>query len=81
MAGFHRSTSLRGDGGYGAPPEDAVRAQREIEAALRALGWELDGPKRTSGGWKATIQRGTVSVLATGSKPVEVLEDLLRGAR
>ncbi len=56
-------------------------AQRELEAALRALGWELDGPERTSGGWKATIRRGAVSVMTTGSKPEEVLEDLLRDAK
>lgn len=57
-----------------------MRTQLELETALRALGWELDGPKRTPGGWKATIRRGPVSVLATGSSAEEVLEDLLRGA-
>ncbi len=54
---------------------------RELESALRALGWELDGPVRTSGGWKATIQRGEVSVLVSGSEQEEVLEDLLRDAK
>lgn len=55
-----------------------IKAQKELEAALCVLGWELDGPKRTSGGWKATIRRGTASVLVTASTQVQVLEELLR---
>jgi hypothetical protein len=57
-----------------------VRTRREIEAALHRLGWQLDGPHRTSGGWKASIRRGTASALATGSTEEEVLEALLRDA-
>jgi hypothetical protein len=60
---------------------DAAHGQvPTLETALRVLGWELDGPKRTPGGWKATIRRGSVSVLATGSRAEEVLEELLRDA-
>lgn len=58
-----------------------MRTQRELEAALHSLGWEIDGPRQTAGGWKATIQRGTVSILLTGSTPEEVLEELLRSAQ
>jgi hypothetical protein len=61
-------------------PLPEVRTERELEVALHALGWNLDGPRRTAGGWKATIQRGTVTVLSTGSKPEEILETLLRDA-
>jgi hypothetical protein len=54
-----------------------MRIRDEIEA----LGWMvIAGPTQTSGGWKATIQRDTVSVLATGSTAIGVLEDLLRSA-
>jgi hypothetical protein len=59
-------------------PGDAVRTQTEFEAALSALGWQLDRPQRTPGGWKATIRRGTTSILTTGSTVEEVLESLLR---
>ncbi len=58
-----------------------MRTRRELEAALHSLGWEIDGPRQTAGGWKATIQRGTVSILLTGSTAEEVLEDLLRSAQ
>ncbi len=58
-----------------------MRTQSELEAALHSLGWELDGPKRTPSGWKATIRRGTLSVLMTGSTAEQVLEDLLRYAQ
>lgn len=61
--------------------EDAVRTQSELEAALHSLGWEIDGPKRTPSGWKATIQRGTVWILLTGPTPEQVLEVLLRYAQ
>ena len=57
-----------------------MRTLPEIEAALHALGWTIVGPTRTSGGYKATIQRGSVSALATGSTEAGVLEDLLRAA-
>jgi hypothetical protein len=57
-----------------------MRAQRELEEELHRLGWSLEGPTRTPGGWKATIKRGTTSMLATGSTELEVLEDLLRDA-
>ena len=40
-------------------------ARDQIEAALDRLGWRVtDGPTRTTSGWKATIQRGTASMLA-----------------
>jgi hypothetical protein len=81
MGSLHRSKSLRSDSANGVLPEDAARTQKEFAAALRALGWELDGPTRTSAGWKATIQRDGVSVLSTGSKPEEVLEDLLHDVK
>ena len=58
-----------------------MSTQRELEAALHSLGWKLDGPKKTSGGWKATIQRGTASILMTGPMAEQVLEDLLRCAQ
>lgn len=58
-----------------------MRTQRELEAALHSLGWKLDGPKQTSGGWKATIERGTVSILLTGPTAEKVLDDLLRYAQ
>jgi hypothetical protein len=59
-----------------------MRTRDEIEAALAALGWQLyDGPRRTAGGWKATIQRGTASKLATCSTELGVLEDLLRSVQ
>lgn len=54
-----------------------MRTQRELEDALLALGWTLDGPKRTSSGWKATIARGTLSILVNGRTVEQVLEDLL----
>ena len=56
-----------------------MRTRDELEAALHALGWRvIDTPTRTAAGWKATIQRGTASKLATGSTAIGVLEDLLR---
>jgi hypothetical protein len=58
-----------------------VRTRHELEAALHSLGWVIDGPRQTAGGWKATIQRGTVSILLTGSTAEEVLEDLLRSVQ
>jgi hypothetical protein len=58
-----------------------VKTQAELEAELRALGWSIDGPKRTSGGWKATIQRDTVYILATRETEVAVLEVLLCDAK
>lgn len=59
-----------------------MRTRYDIEAAIEALGWKLsDGPTRIPGGWKATIQRSTASVLATGSTDLGVLEDLLRSAQ
>ena len=58
-----------------------MRTQSELEAALHSLGWEVDGPKRTAAGWKATIRRGTLSILATGPTPEQVLEVLLRDAQ
>lgn len=54
--------------------------RHEPEAALHSLGWNLEGPSQTPGGWKATIQRGPVSILQTGPT-AEVLEDLLRSAQ
>jgi hypothetical protein len=57
-----------------------VRTQAELEAALSVLGWQLEGPRQTPGGWKATIRRGTTSILTTGSTVEEVLESLLRDA-
>jgi hypothetical protein len=59
-----------------------MRTRDELEAALDAARWKLiDGPRQTSGGWKATIQRGTASKLATGSTEIGVLEDLLRSVQ
>jgi hypothetical protein len=56
-----------------------MRTRDELERALLSLGWKLiDSPTRTPSGWKATIQRGTASKLATGSTELGVLEDLLR---
>ena len=57
-----------------------MRTQPVLEAALRALGWELDGLTRTLTGWKATSRLGTVSVVAHGPTKEGVLECLLRGA-
>jgi hypothetical protein len=57
-----------------------VRTQLELETALWLLGWKLDGPKKTAGGWKATIERGDTSITTTGKTELEVLEDLLRSA-
>lgn len=52
----------------------------EIEAKLHQLGWSIvDGPTRTPGGYKATIQRETTSKMTTGSTALGVLADLLRG--
>jgi len=57
-----------------------VKTRDEIEAALHKLGWSIvEGPTRTPGGFKATIQRGTSSKLATGSTALGVLADLLSG--
>lgn len=50
---------------------------RDLEAALRSLNWEIDGPKQTVSGWKATIRRGTLSILMTGQTAEQVLEALL----
>jgi hypothetical protein len=58
-----------------------VSTRRDLEDALHSLGWKLDGPRQTAGGWKATIQRSTVSILLTGSTAEQVLEDLLRCAQ
>jgi hypothetical protein len=55
--------------------------ESEIEAALRLLGWELEGPKRTPSGWKAAIRRPNAAVLTTGRSAEQVLEDLLEAAR
>lgn len=52
-----------------------------LEAELRALGWDLDGPTRTLSGWQATSRLGNVSVLAYGPTKEGVLESLLRGAK
>ncbi|HWU88956.1 MAG TPA: hypothetical protein VN253_16935 [Kofleriaceae bacterium] len=57
-----------------------MRTVGDIRVALGVLGWEIIGPTRTAGGWKATIQRGSVSMLVTGSTEIDVLEDLLRSA-
>ncbi len=51
-----------------------MRTQRELEAALHSLGWELDGATRPPSGWKVTIKRGTFSILMTGETAEEVLE-------
>jgi hypothetical protein len=58
-----------------------VKTQREFEDALLAVGWTLDGPRQTPSGWKAMIERGTVSILANGRTAEQVLEDLLRDAQ
>ena len=58
-----------------------MRTRDEIGTALAGLGWRvIDGPTRTAGGYKATIQRGTASVMTTGATEIGVLEDLLRSA-
>lgn len=57
-----------------------MRTQREIDAALFALGWRLDGPTQTFCGWKAITQRGAASMLVAGPTPELVLEYLLVGA-
>ncbi len=57
-----------------------MRTREEVVAALVALGWTITGPTRTVYGWKATIQRGSVSILLTGPTEIGVLEDLLRSA-
>jgi hypothetical protein len=81
MVLFRRRKSHPSGGGSPTPAEDAAKTLRELAVALRALGWELKGPERTSGGWKASIQRGSESAVFTGSKPEKVLEDLLRNAK
>jgi hypothetical protein len=53
----------------------------ELEAALRALGWELEGPTPALRGWMATCRRGTVSLRVSGETKEGVLESLLRGAK
>lgn len=58
-----------------------MRTQRELEAALLALGWTLDAARQTSSGWKATIRRGADSLLATGPMVEQALEELLLHAR
>lgn len=59
-----------------------MRTRDELETALNAAGWKvIGGPSQTSGGWKATIQRGTASMLATDSTELGVLEDLLRSVQ
>jgi hypothetical protein len=61
-----------------------VKTRAEIEAALEALGWRLtNGPRQTSAGWRATIERGNESLLLTTFAPTEmvVLDDLLKRAR
>ncbi|HWU87633.1 MAG TPA: hypothetical protein VN253_10185 [Kofleriaceae bacterium] len=57
-----------------------MKTRADLEAALTDLGWQVIGPTRTAGGWKATIQRGSVSMLVAGSTEIDVLEDLLRSA-
>ena len=54
--------------------------REEIEAKLAALKWTLDGPRQTVYGFKASIQRGSVTIIVTGSTEIGVLEDLLRDA-
>jgi hypothetical protein len=61
--------------------EGAVRTQSELEAVLRSLNWELEGPTRTVKGWKAAIRRGNFWYLKTNSTVEEVLEDLLQLAQ
>jgi hypothetical protein len=58
-----------------------VSTRPKLEAALHSLGWKLEGPTQTASGWKATIQRGTASMLQTGPTAEQVLEDLLRSAQ
>lgn len=58
-----------------------MSARHEPEAALHSLGWKLEGPRQTAGGWKATIQPGAISILQTGPTAEQVLEDLLRSAQ
>lgn len=59
-----------------------MKTHAEIEAALHALGWTItSGPSRTASGWKATMAKGTSTVLMTGWTKLNVLEDLLREAQ
>ena len=54
----------------------------QLEGALHAAGWKLiDGLREVPSGWRATIQRGTAAVSATGRPAIRVLADLLRSAQ
>lgn len=56
-----------------------ARTRHEIVTALEALGWKLiDGPRQTFGVWRAAVQRGAASTLATNSTELGVLRDLLK---
>ena len=58
-----------------------MRTRDGFENVLNAIGWNLvDGPRKVVEGWRATIQRGTVSVSTTGQSEISVLEELLRSA-
>lgn len=59
-----------------------MRTRAEIEAEIEAADWKLTaGPTRTAYGFKATIERGSVSVIEAGSEERELLESLLRYAQ
>jgi hypothetical protein len=53
----------------------------EMEAALYELGWQLDGPTRTAGGWKGTIARDDVTLVTGGDTEEGVLKGLLDAAK
>ena len=57
--------------------------ERELEAELATLGWDVEESKRTSGGWKASIRRrrGSGFMVETGASAEEVLASLVRAAK
>jgi hypothetical protein len=75
IAAFHRFEQLKR---MARAHRDTVRTRSELEAALHARNWDIDGPKQTVSGWKATIRRGSASILLTGQTPEQVLEALLQ---
>ena len=59
-----------------------MRTREDVEADLHGLGFDVtDGPRADVDGWHATITRGALTISATGTGEIAVLEDLLHLAR
>ena len=57
------------------------RRRAKAEAELQKRGWTLDGPRRTSSGFKASITKRNACVLVAGAMADALLDELLRHAR